>query len=54
MSLKSDIIKYTSKPLLGAGAIYLYDVMIENQYYKSNKALYDSLLFGGSVFISKL
>lgn len=53
MSLvKFDIARYISKPLIGAGLVYVYDMFVEGRKFGNSLVNYDALVMGGSLISS--
>jgi hypothetical protein len=49
-SVKFDLVKYISKPIVGFGLIAVYDKVIGGSDW--NDAMFDGIYFGGSVLTS--
>jgi len=53
MSLATvDIVKYTTKPIIAGGLLYLYDYFVEGQKIYNSVKLYDAGIMAGSILSS--
>ena len=47
--MTDKLIQYSLKSAAGASVLYGYNIFFQNKNFKDNSAIYDSIIFGGSV-----